>query len=126
MSLREQAAADLRAICEDANGFGWSITVTNPAGTSAALTGLSTDISTTIDPETGMAVAGRRASVAIALASLTAAGLGTPVGVADGAGPPWIVQFASIQGTSHLFKVSEAMPDRAIGVVTCMLESYRA
>jgi len=33
--------------------------------------------------------------------------------------------FDDINGHSHTFKVSEAMPDRAIGIVTCMLETYR-
>lgn len=125
MSLREQAAADLQAIVEDSTGFGWPIQVTNPAGLSAALTGLSTDIHTTIDPETGQAVSGRRASIALVLASLTAAELGMPRGIADSGSKPWIVTFDDISGASHTFKIAEALPDRAIGVVVCFLEPYR-
>lgn len=125
MSLRERAAADLKVIVEDANGFGWPITVTDPFGATAALRGLSTDIGHTIDPETGIAVSGRRASIALAIASLTAAGLGIPRGIADAAGKPWVIVFNDIGGSPHTFKVCEAMPDRAIGVVTCILEAYK-
>lgn len=127
MSLREQAAADLEAIVEDdTGGFGWPITVTDPAGASAALIGLSTDIGTTIDPDTGQAVAGRRASIALRIASLAAAGLGVPVGIADAATSPWLVTFDDIDGTSYDYRVLESMPDRAIGVVTCLLDAWQA
>ena len=124
MSLREQAAADLQAFVEDPAGFGWPIVVTDPAGTSVALTGLSTDIHTTIDPETGQAVSGRRASVAIAIARLTSSGLTIPRHIADGASKPWLVAFDDLEGASRTFKVCEALPDRAIGLVVCMLEAY--
>lgn len=126
MSLRTQVAADLKTILEDTDGFGWAITVTDPAGTSASLTGLSTDIGLLIDPETGIAVSGRRASIAIALASLSAASLSIPAGVASPSSKPWVVTFADVAGTSHTFKIQEAMPDRAAGVVTCILEAYRS
>lgn len=126
MSLREQAAADLKGILEDAAaGFGWPITITNPLGVSAPMTGLSTDIGQTIDPDTGLAVIGRRASVALSLESLAALALGIPRGIADSSSRPWVVVFNDIGGTSHRYKVYEAMPDRAIGCITCMLEVYR-
>ncbi len=124
MSLRHEAAADLRAIVEDsADGFGWPITVTNPAGTSLAMIGLSTDIGVTVDQETGQPIVGRRASVALAIASLGS--LGMPANVASATSKPWVVVFNDIGGTSHTYKVSEAMPDRAMGLVTCLLEAYK-
>jgi hypothetical protein len=126
MGLREQAAADLRTILEDtAAGFGWAISVTPPDGAPVALVGFSTDIAQVIDPETGIAVTGRSASVAIAIASLTAAGLDIPKAVADESGRPWVVTFADIVGKAHTFSVLEAHPDRALGVVVCRLEAYR-
>lgn len=125
-SLRTQAAADLRVILEDsAAGFGRAITVTDPAGFSAVLTGLSDDIGLTIDPQTGVAVSGRTASVALALASLTAAGFAIPKGIADGASKPWVITFDDIEGNAHTFKIAEAMVDRAAGLVVCMLEAYQ-
>lgn len=127
MGLRAEAAADLRAITEDdAAGFGWPITLTDPAGTSVDIIGLANDIGTTIDPDTGMAVTGRNASVAISLAALDDAGVGIPKSIADSASKPWLVSFDDIQGEAHTFKVREALPDRAIGVVVCLLEAYDA
>lgn len=125
MGLREQAAIDCKAIVEDASGFGWPITVTNPAGASAAMTGLSTDIALSIDPDTGTAVTGRKASVALSIAALETAGLGMPRAIADGSGKPWLVRFEDVQGNAQTFKVRESAPDRAIGLVVCWLEAYR-
>jgi hypothetical protein len=82
--LRETAIADLRAITESDADFGWPITVTNPAGEQMELHGLSADIGLTIDPETGIAVVGRKASVAIARGSLE--DIGMPAGVASSSG----------------------------------------
>lgn len=125
MSLRTQAAADAKAILEDTNGFGYPITVSDPDCVSADLVGFSTDVSQVIDPETGQAVTGRSASVVLRLSTLATAGLGIPRAVADRSLRPWVVRFNDIDGTPHTFKVQEAMPDRAIGIVVCMLESYR-
>lgn len=124
MGLREDAAADLQAILEDrTTGFGWDITVTNPAGTSLAVVGFSQDIGLSVDPETGIAISARRATVTLRLAALAA--LGVPVGVSDETTKPWLVAFADINGGAHTFKVTEAMPDRAIGTVVCFLEAYK-
>lgn len=124
MSLRLQAAADMLGIVESTSDFGWSITVTSPAGVELAMTGLSTDIGTTLDPETGLPVSGRRASVALAMASLTEGGLALPEGVYDKSSKPWLVRFADIGGTSMSFKVIQTHPDRAIGLITCIVERY--
>lgn len=124
MSLRLQAADDLLGILEDVDGgFGWPITVTNPEGVSASLTGYSADVGTTISPETGMLVAGRRASVALPIARLTASGLGMPRAIANQGSKPWIVVVDDIAGEPRRYKVSHAMPDRALGIVTCSLEA---
>lgn len=125
MGLRETARADLRAILEDTEGgFGWPITITNPDGVTADLTGFSTDIGMTIDMDTGLPVSGRSASVALPIAALTEAALGLPRGIADSSRAPWLVTFLDIEGASHTFKVFQAMPDLAIGIVTCVLEAY--
>jgi hypothetical protein len=124
MSLREQASVDNAIIVEDPDGFGWPITVTSPEGVSAALMGLSSDVSLVIDPETGQAVSGRTASVALRVASLTAAGLAMPTNVPESSSYPWLVVFDDINGNSHTFKVSSSRPDRAFGLVVCLLEAY--
>ena len=123
--LRDIAETDLATILEDGVfGFGWPVSVTDPSGTVGALTGYSTDISQLIDPDTGVAVSGRLASVALRMSSLTVAGLGLPQGIADAASKPWLVTFDDINGAAHTFKVVQSNPDRALGVVVCLLEAY--
>jgi len=126
VGIRELAESDLGAILEDsATGFGWPITLTDPSGVSNAnLTGFSNDISQVIDPDTGQVVSGRTASVSLRLSTLITAGFGMPRGVADQTSKPWLVTFNDINGTSHTFKITNADPDRALGVVVCMLENY--
>lgn len=126
MSLRTLAEKDMGAILEDGTyGFGYEITVTDPDGTTPPpFTGFSNDISQLIDPDTGQAVSGRLASAALRISSLTAAGLGMPQNVSDATKKPWIIQFNDINGNAYKFKVADGNPDRAIGMVICLLESY--
>ena len=126
MGLRDLAEQDLGGILEDdAYGFGWPITLTDPAGLSDnTLIGFSDDISQVIDPDTGQLVSGRLASVALRISSLLTAGFTLPRGVADQSSKPWVVTFNDINGTSHTFKVRQADPDRALGLVVCILEEY--
>jgi len=126
MSLRAYAATRLRAILNDqAGAFGWPCTITDPAGTSAELIGRSSDIHLVVDPETGIVISSRQAHVAVMIADLADAGLGVPRAIPDAAGKPWIVEFDDINGTPGKFKVSESNPDRALGIVVCMLEAYQ-
>lgn len=123
--LRELAEKDLGAILEDGvAGFGWPITVTSPDGTVGNLTGFSNDISQIIDPDTGQPVSGRAASVALRITALALAGLTIPVSIADTTGQPWRIEFNDINGNPYQFKVAQSNPDRALGLVTCLLEAY--
>lgn len=124
MGLWADASADLRGFLENDDEFGQALTVVDPSDASAALKGFGVDIGLLIDPETGQGVAGRRGSVAISIASLTAAGLGMPVGISDASLKPWRVTFDDANGNSHTFKIQECQPDRALGVVVCILEAY--
>jgi hypothetical protein len=127
VGLRTIAEADLGAILEDSvTGFGFPITVTSPSGTVGALTGFTDDISQLIDPDTGQAVSGRLASIALRISTInsTFPGQGLPINIANAALKPWIVEFNDINGNPHRFKVSESNPDRAIGVLICTLELY--
>ena len=125
MNLRVRAEADLGRIMENSTtGFGWPITVTDPSGNTANLIGLSNDISQLIDPETGQAVSGRLATVALRISSLTEAGLGIPKNVSESQNKPWRVTFDDLQGNSYTFKVIDGNPDRGLGLVTCQLEYY--
>lgn len=126
MSLRQQAAIDAALIIQNLDEFGWPITLTNPSGATFALVGLSTNIGQTIDPETGQLVSGMRASVALSLAAIETAGADIPKAVSDRGSKPWLVTFADIGGASFTYKVQETSPDRAIGLIVCFLENYRA
>ena len=127
MGLRELAEQDLGVILEDSDtGGGWPITVTAPDGTVGLLTGFSDDIAQVIDPDTGQAVSGRLASAALRISSIYTAfpGLGLPKSIADSGSKPWIVQFDDINGLSYTFKISQSNPDRALGMLVCLLEFY--
>lgn len=127
MNLRQQAAADLKSImADDADGFGWPVTVTAPSGAVAALTGFSSDIHQVIDPGTGEAVSGRFATVSLNIGALAEKlpGEGLPKSIPDAAGKPWIVEFEDVNGAAYVFAVAQANPDRAIGNVACILEPY--
>lgn len=125
MSLRETALSDLSAILTDsAFGFGWSITVSDPAGTSAALTGFSQDMSAAIDPDTNQIVQDRLVTVTLPIATLTAAGFEIPKHITSEAGRPWLVSFNDINGNAATFYVTNALPDRAAGCVVLTLGNY--
>jgi hypothetical protein len=125
MGLLETAAADLAAIlADDVGGFSVPIVVTDPSNNQATINGLATDIGFTIDPETGIGVAERKASVALPIRALREADLGVPVGVSDESRKPWRVTLTLPTGVAMTFKVKTAMPDK-LGCVVCFLEAYK-
>ena len=127
MGLREIAEQDLAITLEDSvYGFGWDIVVTNPAGATLALVGSSNDIAQMIDPDTGEAVSGRSASVSLRISTLVAGGFALPENKPDEATRPWLITFDDINGNEHKFAVSKSNPDRALGIVTCLLEAWQA
>lgn len=127
MGLREQAEADLAFIMEDRQtGFGWDIVLTSPSLVLyPQFTGFSTDISQAIDPETGLLISGRTASVALRLSSLYLRGIvQLPQAIPDKNSKPWVVEFLDINGKPYKFCVIESRPDRALGVLVLMLGAY--
>lgn len=124
MGLLDTAAADIRSILEDVDGFSTEIVVTNPSGVSATLRGLQTDHSMAIDPGTGAPVTGSNVSVALSIAALQEAGIGMPRGIPEGTKRPWLVEFTNPMGETQKFKVSEALPDK-LGCVVLRLETWK-
>lgn len=108
-------------------GFGWPVTIISPQGVaSTGLVGYSDDIAQAIDPDTGQLVSGRLVSVALRISTLSAQGFALPYGVANTDGKPWVAQFDDINANPYTFKVRQANPDRALGLVVCILEGYDA
>lgn len=125
MGLRAEAEAALSFMLEDQDAWGWPIILTDPAETSKPMTGTSTDIGQVIDPETGMVVSGRLASVALRISTILSLGFTEiPRGIRDESSKPWLVTFDDIGGSSWTFKVIQTAPDRAAGLVICHLELY--
>jgi hypothetical protein len=127
VSLRDDAAAFCREILEDVDGgFAMAITVRDPLGQEAEVTGISADIGSVIDLNTGQLVSGRAAHVTVSLQTLRDAGIaGIPQGEADSMRAPWLFLLLDIMGGQHVFKVKQAMPDLTLGVVRCSLEIFR-
>lgn len=125
--LRAQAEIDLGMIMEDdTGGFGYPITLTTPGGTVCNMIGLSDDISQSINAETGEIVSGRQASIALRTSTIDSKGIDRPVGVIDGSKKPWLVAFDDINGNTATFKIMQTWPDRALGLIVCILEGYTA
>lgn len=129
MGLREQAAADVKAILNDSdNGAGWPISLYDPTAPAVAVpfVGFSNDIALLIDPDTDDYISGRRVSVALSLTDIEAASLsGIPDGVPDTTARPWVVAFDDLGGTNHRFKVAKSYPDRGVNLLVLDLEAYQ-
>lgn len=128
MGLRDTAEADLAFIMEDdTHGFGYPIILIAPDGTEYPdLVGFSNDIAEMIDPDTGVAVSGRQASIALRQSTMIARGISPiPNAAKDYTKLPWRVRFDSINGVTETFKMVETFPDNALGVVTYLLEGWK-
>jgi hypothetical protein len=125
MGVREQAEADLAVTLEAPGDFGVPIVLRDPTGFDCGgqpIYGQSGDIGLLIDPDTGLAVTGRSAHVAVRISTLTHAGYTTlPRAIPDAGSSPWLVTFSG-----QTFKVKEARPDRTLGIVTMIVEFWRA
>lgn len=127
MNLRLLAERDLAVTLEDSvHGFGWDVTLTDPLGVSANLTGQSHDIGLVIDADTGVPVSGRSCAFVLRTSSISAAGLQVPNGVPDEGQRPWTAAFTDINGSAFTFKVLDAEVDRVLGTVTLVLGGWNA
>lgn len=111
---------------DEVYGFGSTITLTDPDLLTADVIGRSNDISFAIDPNTGEAVSGRTATIAIDMNELLDKGFTSlPAAQTDKTKKPWIIVFNDQQGNSYTFTVLEGNPDRTLGVVLCTLQFYK-
>jgi hypothetical protein len=125
VSLRDLAAADAKAIIEDdVGGFATTVTLTSPDNETAEVKATVADIGQSIDPNTGLAVSGRKATAAFSKATLLQLGFDIR-GTSDGARRPWVVVYTDVVGCERNYKVNEVLPDSELGITVCILESYR-
>jgi hypothetical protein len=125
VSLLAQAAADSRAILEDAAGFATPMTFTAPTGDTLELKGTFFDIGYAIDAETGQAVAGNTVQVLVSAGRFQEAGFELPRGTADASSKPWRVELTDSLGRARSFKVANTAPDRTLNVLQLTLEAYK-
>ena len=126
MGLRARAALDAQRILTNTNHFGWPITITDPAGTSAVVTGFSNDVAQVLDPQTGEVIEGRTVTAVLSIATLTEAGFTSlPRSVVSDAQRPWVITFDDVNGNSGTFKVMSTNPDHTLGIIVCFLETYQ-
>lgn len=128
MGLREIAEADLAVTIEDRDtGFGWDVVLLSPDEADddpgAELIALTVDTVLLGDPDTGTAVVGRRASVAIRISSLPDPDV-LPEGIPDLDSLPWRFRFSTLRGTERLYRVAHTEPDETLGVLVCHLEPW--
>ena len=94
MSLRDQALLDVKGILEATSDFGQAIVLTDPAGATTNLTGLTGDIARAIDADSGAIVKGRTIHVTLRIQSLPAGP--RPVAQNDALLKPWRVSFPRV------------------------------
>ncbi len=126
MSLREVAARDFARFTSNLNEFGHRFTVTSPDGTVYSdIRGLSQDIGASIDPDTGMLVAGRTSSVSVNMQQFRDRGVtDIPKLVLDDSEKPWRFEWHAVDGNTYLFAIRQAIPDRSIDQTVLIIHKW--
>ena len=114
----------MRSVLTATSGFAVPIVLTDPEGTEHEISGIAADIGLTIDPDTGVMVHGRKATVAISLALLAELGLSIPEAQPDEDTRPWLVTWTPSTGPAQTMAVVGAIPDK-LGCVVLELSAYR-
>lgn len=123
MSLRAQAKLDAESIVRNTSDFGYDVTLTDPAGATTPLVGLTGDISTVIDPDTGTAVKGRRIHTTLAIADLPAGA--RPKAQNDDTLKPWLITFKNlVSQVDTTFAIVASDPDDTLGLINFELAVY--
>lgn len=109
----------------DTTSFGVAMVLRNPDNETLEINGLENDIGLSIDPETGVAVAGRKASVAVSYQDLLDGGFELPENIPDDTETPWLVTWTPMSGGPQTMKIVGTIPDK-LGIVVLQLEAYRS
>mgnify|MGYP000601476612 CR=1 FL=1 len=125
MGLRQNASADLKSILEnDQTGFAHDIVLIPPVGDEIALKGTTTNISSIIDPDTGQLVSGNYVEMSLVMASVYASTPDLPKAEPSANKKSWKAKFSNISGVENTYRIIETLPDKELGVLVCILESF--
>lgn len=126
MSLLDDARALAQSVVEDTSAFASEVTCTDELAVSATLAGFVNEIALAVDPDTGVQVSLKQASVVLSRASIAESGLAYPKAIPDTTGAPWRVAWAGADGVTRTCKVIEVVPDENPGIdlVTLKLDAY--
>lgn len=116
MSLRSQAAADMKA---NINIDGDSVQFTPPGEDAFSVVCKTARVDMQTDPETGAKYLEPKIHVTVSLLDLL------PF-IPDPTGLPWAIEVVDSQGTTVKGAGTNLLFDRAIGFVTFIFESYEA
>ena len=123
MSLLDTAKASIQRITTDTNGFGVSMVMIAPDGTTKTVTGLHTKHHINVDTD-GDQVNSKNAHISISEAVLTS--VGYPVRNADQEVnlKGHRVNVADSTGIVKNYVIQEWFPDERIGLIVCILGDY--
>lgn len=124
MGLIDQAKKDIEQITSNSNEFGVSMTFTAPTSKTATVTGLHKKHHLGIDPEKGVAVNTKTASVSVSEKFLADAGY--PVRNGNGVVDlkKHLVAVKDSTGTTETYIIEQWFPDETIGLIVCTLGTY--
>ena len=121
-----QSERDLEQSLEDAlAGTGTTMTITDPSGTAADLTGHVIEIGAFVDLETGQLVSVQHGHVAVRMSRLISIfGAELPDGKPASDEKSWLIVAQDIVGTRHRYRVTESALDRTLGIVRMQLDRW--
>lgn len=126
MGLLEQIREDVQTITGNADEFGVSITITNPAGTeTATINGLHTSHHQQTDTM-GLPVHGKNAHCSFSEALLTAEGYTVRNSNGEVSLHKHRVAVKDSTGILKNYVIEEADPDETFGLIRCILGDYKA
>lgn len=121
MGLIDQAKADIQQITSDLNGFGVSMTLLHPDGSTITIVGLHTKHHTSIDTD-GNPINGKNAHIGFSEGLLVGYNVRNANGEVSLKGH--VVTVNDSTETPKSYVIREWFPDETIGYISCILGDY--
>lgn len=109
-SLMAEIARTLQSVLDNVADFATAAILTAPDGTAFAISGLYQDIGLSIDPDTGLSVQARKATLVVSTLTLMQQGIVLPRG--QDSALPWLVTLTPPTGSEITLAVQSAIPDK--------------